>query len=382
MENSAESGGEQPETHQLDQSEAKRYGRLGLQCMLWDRAIDVAYIGLFAFLAARPLDRYLQESVGWQAAWIRLAAMYLIMTCGHIAVSLPLSFYSGFTLEHQFGLSRQTLKRWLTQYAKSMGIAIGFNIVMVQLLFWTIWITGSWWWIVAAIGSFFVIAGLGQLAPIIILPLFYKIDRLENEELEAGFTRLTDGTGLSIEGIYRMNMSEDTVKANAMLAGLGKTRRVILGDTLLDKFSNDEIQVVFAHEVGHHVHRHIRKLIMLMFMGVGASFFLCDRVFIAMAQTLGLEADYRTLPVWTLPLLFLLLTLIGMLVEPLHNGLSRYFERQADRYALDSTRADAAFRSAFRKLAALNKADMQPHPLEVFLFHSHPPIQERLAMAE
>ena len=121
---------------------------------------------------------------------------------------------------------------------------------------------------------------------------------------------------------------------------------------------------------------------MLMFMGVGASFFLCDRVFIAMAQTLGLEADHTTLPVWTLPLLFLLLTLIGMLVEPLHNGLSRYFERQADRYALDSTRADAAFRSAFRKLAELNKADMQPHPLEVLLFHSHPPIQERLAMAE
>ena len=163
----------------------------------------MAYIGLFAFLAARPLDRYLQDSVGWQAAWIRLAAMYLIMTFGHIAVSLPLSFYSGFILEHQFGLSRQTWPRWLTQYAKSMSMAIGFNIVMVQLLFWTIWITGPAWWIVAAIGSFVVMAGLGQLAPIIILPLLYKIDRLENDELETGFTQLTDGTGLSIEGIYR-----------------------------------------------------------------------------------------------------------------------------------------------------------------------------------
>ena len=367
---------------EIDQAEAKRYGRLGLQCMLLDRAIDIIYIGLFAFCAARWLDRFLLESLGWQAAWLRLIAMYLLMALGHIAVSFPLSYYSGFVLEHRFGLSRQTLRRWISQYAKGMAMTLVFNIVMVQLLFWTIWTTGAWWWLVAAVGSFVVMAGLGKLAPVIILPLFYKIERLENERLESSFSKLTAGTGLSIEGIYGMTLSEDTVKANAMLAGLGNTRRVILGDTLLEKFTDEEIQVVFAHEVGHHVHHHIRKLIFLMFVGAGLIFFLCDRVFLAVARQWGLAADYTNLPVWTLPLLFLLLTVLGMLVEPLQNIVSRFFERQADRYALQSTQAPDSFRSAFEKLAALNKADKQPHPVEVFLFHSHPPIQQRLAMAK
>ena len=132
---------------------------------------------------------------------------------------------------------------------------------MMLGLYWLIWTAGGWWWLAAA-GLFFLVSvALGQLLPVLILPLFYKIERLDQPELAARIARLAEGTGLSIEGVYRMALSDETVKANAMLAGLGRTRRVLLGDTLLDAFSPDEIEVILAHEIGHHVFGHIRKMI-------------------------------------------------------------------------------------------------------------------------
>jgi STE24 endopeptidase len=196
------------------------------------------------------------------------------------------------------------------------------------------------------------------------------------------FRRLADGTGLSIEGVYRLDLSSETVKANAMLAGLGRTRRVLLGDTIVNGFTPDEIEVVLAHEVGHHVHRHTN---LMMFMGVltsAAGFWLCDRVIMAWAQRFEPLATHATLPTFTLPMMMLVLTVFAMLLEPLQNMVSRHFERQCDLYALRRTGNREAYASAFRKLARLNKDDPNPNPWEVFFFHSHPPISERLAMID
>ena len=216
-----------------------------------------------------------------------------------------------------------------------------------------------------------------------ILPLFYKIERLDNPELAERMARLAEGTGLSIQGVYRMGLSAETAKANAMLAGLGRTRRVLMGDTLLDQFTPDEIEVIFAHEIGHHVFRHIRKMIVSGVLFSVLGFWLCDRLLLAWAQRPVRHRSTRTrLPAGTLPLLMLVLTVFSLLLEPLQNAISRRYERQCDRYALERTGLREAYVSAFRKLARLNKDDPDPHPLEVFLFHSHPPISERLAVAE
>ena len=172
-----------------------------------------------------------------------------------------------------------------------------------------------------------------------------------------------------------MDMSRETVKANAMLAGLGRTRRVIMGDTLLDGFTPDEIEVIFAHEIGHHVHRHIPKLIAAGMAFMLAGFWACDFVLRAwMQHTIGV-VDYAAV-------LLLTLTAFSLLLEPVQNVLSRRYERQCDRYAIRRTGLREAYLSAFRKLAVLNKDDPCPNPIAVFLFHSHPPIAERLAMAE
>jgi STE24 endopeptidase len=212
--------------------------------------------------------------------------------------------------------------------------------------------------------------------------LFYKIQKLDAPELAERIARLAEGTGLSIAGVYRMELSEETVKANAMLAGLGRTRRVLLGDTLLKGFTPEEIEVIFAHEIGHHVFRHIRKMILAGIFYSAAGFWVCDLLLQAWVGHWQGALDYATMPVYTMPMLLLILSIFAMLLEPLQNAVSRRYERQCDRYALVRTGRKDAYLSAFRKLAKLNKDDPNPHWLEVLLFHSHPPIAQRLSLAE
>ena len=363
-------------------AEAQQYHRQGLICDLIDRVIDVVYLSVAAFLLAQPIESWLAGQ-GWLSSrWLLLAVFFVVLTALHIAVSSPLSYYAGHVLEHRYNLSRQTSGRWLWRYAKRQLLALAFGLVMIEGLFAVIWFTGWWWWLVAAACFFVVSVVVGQLVPVLIVPLFYKMKRVDDEKLGERLSELAQGTGLTVEGTYEIALSEETAKANAMLAGLGRTRRVILADTLLEKFSADEIDVVFTHELGHHVHRHIWWMLLTGAVYGLVGLWLCDRVLAwAMAGADG-NVAYAELSVAALPLLMLCFTLFGQLLEPISNALSRLFERQADRYALDRTQNPVAFRTAFGQLARQNKADPDPPGWEVFLFHDHPPISERIAMAD
>ncbi|HBO45141.1 MAG TPA: hypothetical protein DD670_14680 [Planctomycetaceae bacterium] len=366
---------------QLD--EAKRYGRAGLRCDLLDRTVDLVYLGVMALVLARSIDAWLETWPVLAEYWtLRLLAMLAIVIGLHVLVSFPISFYSGHVLEHRFGLSNQTFSAWLWRYVKRNLLALALSLLLFTGLFWVIWTTGPYWWLVAA-GAFFLVSViLGRIMPVLIMPLFYKIEKLDHPALMERLAGLTEGTGLSIEGVYRLDLSEETTKANAMLAGLGRTRRVLLGDTLLRQCSLDEIVVIFAHEIGHHVFHHIRKLILLGIVYSAAGFWICDRLIALWVAPGGESLDYAQMPVYTAPLIMWILALFTNLVEPIQNTISRRYERQCDRYALEQTGLRAAYVGAFQKLARLNKDDPCPHWLETVLFHSHPPIGERLAMAE
>jgi STE24 endopeptidase len=226
---------------------------------------------------------------------------------------------------------------------------------------------------------------LGRLLPVVILPLFFRLSQLEDHPLLDRLRRLVVGTGLQVEGIYRLDLSEMTKKANAALAGLGRTRRVLLGDTLLREFTDDEIEVVFAHEVGHHVYHHLPKLLTIQVLLATLGLFLADRVLVALAGLLHYRGT-ATLVAWqdpsALPLLLVVLSAFTLLMMPLLNGISRAFERQCDLYALQRTGLVDAYRSAFQKLAVLNKVDPDPPALAVWFLEDHPPLRERLALAD
>lgn len=365
-----------------ERAEARRYGRQQLACDLFDRLLDLTYLAIIAFCFAPWLDDRLKSFAVLQSPTARLAVLFILITLLHILVSCPLSCYAGHVLEHRYQLSRQTFGAWLWRYLKVNLLTLVLGCVLALGLYWLIRWTGASWWLWAAAAYFVVVVLLGQLAPVLILPLLHKIEPLNDDALTSRLQQVSQGTGLSIEGVYRMLMSEETVKANAYLAGLGATRRVILGDTLLSGFTPEEIEVVFAHEIGHHVHRHTLKLIVAGVLLSPAIFFVADRCVSLWVTHLEGSLDYRSLPVYAMPFLLLVVHVLSQVVEPLHHALSRHFERQADRYALARTGYVEAYRSFFTKLARLNKADPDPPAWEVWLLHSHPPISERAALAD
>ncbi len=361
-----------------ERAEGRRYGRAQFRLQMLDKLIDLVYLGVVAWLVAVPLDRQLARLLPHELP--RFVALFLLVMLGHELLSFPLAFVAGHGLERRFGLARQSAARWLVQHLKHFALAVGFSLLMFGGLLFVVRLVGAHWWWVAA-GMFFLVSVvLGQLFPVLILPLFYRVERLDDDALGARLARLAEGTGLAIAGVYRLVLSEETVKANAMLAGLGRTRRVLLGDTLLADFSPEEIDVIFAHEIGHHVHRHLPQLLGLGLVTSAAGFWCCNR---ALCAWLGIASfSVSALPVFAVPMLMWLLVVFWTVMEPLQNAVSRHFERQSDRYALARTGRAEAYISAFQKLARLNKDDPEPHPWEVWWLHSHPPIAERLALAQ
>jgi STE24 endopeptidase len=357
--------------------EAKRYERQKLTATIANAVLSLAALAVAALLLGPWVDGLVRRAVG-NNDWLRLVVIGFVYASALELLTLPLAFWSGFVLEHRYGLSNQTFGRWVWRRVKGYLVGGPIGLVLLLGLYILLWYGGAWWWVWATAGWLALTLVLGQVLPTVILPLFYKVTPLDDEPLLERLKRLTEGTGLKVQGIYRLGLSADTKKANAALAGLGRTRRVLLGDTLLSEFTPEEIEVIFAHEVGHHVHRHLPKMIAAGVALAAVGFWLVDRVLHGSAQALGYAGFDDPA---ALPLVLLVLTLLGLVLAPVQNAVSRFFERQCDRYALNKTGLVQAYRSAFLKLARLNKADPDPHPLVVWLFDDHPPIRQRLAMA-
>lgn len=362
--------------------EIKRYQRHKRLASLVSLFLSVATLAILALLAGPAANLWVRHIAG-DNRWLRLTILALLYAVILEAVTVPGDFYSGFVLEHRHQLSNQSLRAWIGHKLKGYLVGGLLGILLLFGLYALLWNAGPWWWLWTAVAWLVVSLVLGQLFPVLIVPLFYKVTALDDPPLLARLQRLAHGTGLAIEGIYRLHLSAETKKANAALAGMGRTRRVLLGDTLLGEFSAEEIEVVFAHEIGHHVYRHLIKGLIANVVITMAGLWIVSISLNALAISLGYPSD--PLPAHAdpaaLPLLLLILTLFGLILGPLLNALGRYFECQCDRYALERTHAAGAFQSAFIKLARLNKADPDPNPVWVWLFDDHPPIRQRLAMA-
>jgi len=237
----------------------------------------------------------------------------------------------------------------------------------------------TWWLWVALVLLFFSVV-MANLAPVLILPLFYKFTALPEGDLTKRLLALAERAHTRVRGVFTMQMSSKTTAANAALMGLGNTRRIVLGDTMLDRYTPDEIEVVLAHELGHHVHHDIWKLIVSQSILTLGGLYLVNVVLHWAVETqhfyLGL-ADAATIP-----LVLALIGAFGLIVMPISNGYSRVIEYQADEYALQTTQMVGPFKSAMTRLANQNLADAEPSPIIEFLFHDHPSIHKRLQHAD
>jgi STE24 endopeptidase len=220
---------------------------------------------------------------------------------------------------------------------------------------------------------------IATLSPVLIMPLFFKFTPLEDQDLAARLIRLAERARTNVKGVFRFDMSTRTKSANAALTGMGATRRIVLGDTLLDEFTPDEIETVLAHELGHHVHNDMLLGVAINSVTTLAGFLVAHLGLRWGVEVFGLDsiADPAGMP-----LLALVGGAIGLIAMPAANAYSRWRERMADQYALEATSKGAAFASAMTRLANQNLADADPERWVVVLLYSHPPIRERVAMAE
>src|SRR5579862_3859060 len=361
-----------------DSPEALRYNRIRRWLGITD--FVVGFIFLVVLLATRWSDslRDFAYRLGFQNYSFSLF-MYLLLLLGiSKALGIGLDYY-GFRLERRFKLSNQRVGSWLWDEAKGFLLSLVLGTVVIELLYLTIRQWPQYWWLLAWALFMGLFVLLAQLAPVVLLPIFYKFEPLEDEELRRRLVILSERAGTRVRGVYRWRLSEKSKKANAALTGLGSTRRIILADTLLDNYTPDEIEAVLAHELGHHVRRHILKSIFVQAGITLLGFWIANFVLHYAVDHHMFEelSDFANLP-----LLAITATLLSLLLMPALNAYSRYNERQADRYAFESIVSIEPFISSMNKLAQQNLAERTPSKWVEWFFHSHPAISRRLAAAE
>jgi len=368
----------EPIPAKTDSPEARRYNRIRRWLGIADFAVGLAF--LIVLLATRWSDslRDLAYRMGFQT-YLLSVFMYVVLLLGISKVlGLGLDYY-GFRLERGYKLSNQRFGSWLWDEAKGFLVGLVLGSIVVELLYFTIRQWPQNWWLLAWAAFMGLFILLAQLAPVVLFPIFYKFEPLEDEDLKRRLIMLSQRAGTQVRGVYRWRLSEKSKKANAALTGLGNTRRIILADTLLDNYTPDEIEAVLAHELGHQVHRHILKSIFVQAAITFVGFWAAN-------WTLHYAVDHHMFEELSdfanLPLLALVSVVLSFLLMPALNAYSRYNERQADRYAFESIASIDPFVSSMNKLAEQNLAERTPSKWVELFFHSHPSISRRLAAAE
>ena len=359
-------------------NKAKKYSSLKYTFNILDTAYLLALLLIFTgFGISRILA---QRLLNLTANYYIIVPLYLlIISIFYYALSFPLNFYSSYILEHKFCLSKQKIQDWLKDQVKAGTIYYIISVIFIASFYYILkHFKYSWWWVVSIAWIFFSLI-LARLAPIVIIPLFFKYKKLSHDALRVRIMNLANKMRVKILDVFEIDLSSKTLKANAAFVGIGNTRRVILGDTLKDKYSDDEIEVILAHEFAHYKLKHLLKLILINSLATILSFYF---IFITRDNILSLFGLSSLSDIAALPVLIMYLVVFGIVMQPFQNYISRRLEKNADKMALSVTGLKEAFVSMMEKLSNQNLADRSPRPLIKFFFFDHPPVDERINMAK
>ncbi len=341
-------------------------------------------LGLFGLLTLSPLSakiRDLSVSVAGGRVWLTIVVFSLVLALSYHAVTFPVSLYGGFLREHMFGLSRQTFAAWAWDYTKGALISMGVMLPLLMLLYGCIrWDPARWYlpvWVVVVL----VTSLLAELSPILLDPLFHTFRPVQDKGLVERIRALTDRAGVTVGPILEIDASRKTAKTNAYFTGLGPSRRIVLYDTLLTAATPEEVELVVAHELGHWRRHHTWKGMAISAVSALGALWLIARLLHAAADSGRFGFIHPADPV-SLPLLLLLFLALSILTTPIQMAISRSFEREADRESLHLSGNPRAFIASEVTLARSNLADIDPPRTIVWLLYTHPPVLERIAMAE
>jgi Zn-dependent protease with chaperone function len=364
----------------LDIRKAKRYSRIKLAVLLVSTLWSVVRLLWFG----RGRSAALRDRLERRAPDRRFVvpAFVAIASLGAWLSSLPLDFVGGYLVERRFGLTKQRPNGWLADEAKGLGVSLALGVPLTTGAYAVIRRRPSDWWLVLSAAAVPLAVVASNLAPVLLMPIFNRFEPLRDRRRAERIRALAGKAGVRIADVYQMDMSRQTEKPNAMFAGVGNTKRIVLADTLLDRFADDEIDGIVAHELGHQVHGDIWRSIAVS----GALGFISaralDRLATGLVARFGARHGVRSLgDIASLPWLGLALTAIGFVTAPLIAAYSRAIERRADRYAVDLTGDGAVYAGALGRLASESLADPKPPRAVVWMLYSHPPIAERIAAA-
>ncbi len=355
--------------------DSKKYNNIKLSLSI-GKGIAVFIVTLF--FVSTGLSAGLQNFLSGYITNSYLVFVSFALTSG-LALGIlffPLSYYSEFYLEHKYNLSNQTLYGWLWEDLKGLLVSLPVIIPVLLIFFYSLNKFDSLWWLPFAIVLFIISVVLARIVPVLVLPLFYKITPLEQNELKEKIQEHAKDAGIVVENVYKFNMSKNTKKANAAFTGIGKSKRILLGDTLIENFTADEIETVVCHELGHYKRKHIIKNI---FIGTLFSFLTLFSIAALYRYSVNWFGFGSFKEIAALPLLALWAMVIGIILTPVSNIISRKFEFEADEYAVLSTGKKDAFVSTLNKLTDQNLGDREPHPFVEWFFYSHPSIKNRVA---
>ncbi len=357
---------------------AKRYARVKIGLGVTGTLV---YVLLTFLLVATGATSWVETAVRGvsQNDYVALLLFVAVIGLLEVVVGAPLKCYSGFYLEHKYQFSTQRFRAWVWEGAKGMVVGLLIGVPVLLAFYYCLKTFGDLWWLPVSAVLFLLSVVLARLAPVLIFPLFYKFRPLEDGKLKDRILAHCHNVGMSVKGVFVFDLSKNTKKANAAFAGIGKSKRIILGDTLIANFTDDEIETVVTHELGHYKLKHIWMMLAVGAINSFLGLFVTAELYRASLLWFGFTSIDQLA---ALPLLSLWLGAYSLVTGPLSNMLSRSHERAADRYAVTVSGNREAFTNALRKLAAINLADTSPHPLVEFLFYSHPSIEKRIRAVE
>jgi STE24 endopeptidase len=366
----------------MNEEKSSRYHRLKRRTAILSVVLTAAW--LVAFLASGGSARLRSLAAAFAASGDPAAASTVAIYVGLLALvqyvlEFPLAWYRGFVLEHRYGLSTESFRTWMFDQTKAALVGLVLASCGAQVIYVALRVWPRGWWVASSIAFISAQVVIARLAPIVLLPLFYRFRPLERESLRARLIELSTRAGVPVLGVYEWGLGDKTRRANAALVGTGRTRRVLLSDTLLAEYTDDEIEVILAHELGHHAHHDIAKGLALESALITGGFFACAQTLDLVWRRLGLASPSD---VAGLPVLLLVAGALSLVATPFANAWSRTNEKRADRFALAMTRRPAAFVSAMRRLAVQNLAEPHPSAAALWLFHTHPPIEQRIEAAK
>jgi STE24 endopeptidase len=338
----------------------------------------IGNVFLLVFLFGGLLGAYDRWIASLSGSFITAGALFaLILLVVETLTDIPFSLYRNFRIENQYGFNTMTVKLWSVDLVKAFAISAVLGTLVTAAALSIIQASPAWWWL--WVWAFLLVFGIFMMyiSPYVIEPLFFKFEPVKAEGLEEKIRQLMERAGLKVSRVFQVDASRRSRHSNAYFTGIGRVKRIVLFDTLIEQMTQDEILAVLAHEVGHWKKRHVLKRMILTeafaFLGLFITFQLLR--WDGLPRMVGLEnvSFYARV---------VIVGFLGSLalfpLTPLFSSLSRKDEHEADRFAAELTGRPEAMASALVKLSRENLSNLHPHPLYAKFYYSHPPVVERI----